>query len=84
MVVMKKIYCITCNKYRKFETPKILYIFDKTLVLSIICDNCGSNDENIIKEEESIEVLKYLGLINNMKVMYCTNKYKITLKRKHG
>ena len=36
------------------------------LVLSIICDKCGSNDEKIFKEEESIEILKILGLINNM------------------
>ena len=33
---MKKIYCIICGKHRKFENPKILYIFEKTLVLSII------------------------------------------------
>ena len=31
---MKKIYCIKCNKYRKFENLKPSYIFDKTLVLS--------------------------------------------------
>ena len=31
---MKKIYCIKCNKYRKFENFKRSYIFDKTLVLS--------------------------------------------------
>ena len=26
-----------------------IYIFHKALVLSIICDKCGSNDENKIK-----------------------------------
>ena len=33
---MKKIYCIICGKYRKFEKPKISYLIEKTLVLSII------------------------------------------------
>ena len=36
---MKKIHCVSCNKYRKFKSPKFSYIFDKTLVLSIICDD---------------------------------------------
>ena len=40
---------------------------DKILVLSIICDKCGSINKKIFKEEEeSIEILKILGLINNM------------------
>ena len=63
---MKKIYCIKCNKYSSLKNPNISYIFDKTLVLSIICDKCSSEEENIFKEEESIEILKILGLINNM------------------
>ena len=33
---MKKIYCVICGKDRKFEKPKRSYIFEKTLVLSII------------------------------------------------
>ena len=63
---MKKIYFIKCVKYKKFKDPQISCIFDKALVLSIICDKCGSNDEKLFKEEESIEILKILGLINNM------------------
>ena len=43
-----------------------MYIFEKTLVLSIICDKCGSEDEIVFKEEELIEVLKILGLIKNI------------------
>ena len=35
---MKKIYCTKFNKCRKFKNSTISYIFDKTLVLSIICD----------------------------------------------
>ena len=60
---MKKFYCVICGKYRKLEKPKISYLLEKTLVLSIICSKCKNEDE---KEEESIEILKILGLINNI------------------
>ena len=63
---MNKIYCVTCSKYRKFEKPKISYLLEKTLVLSIICSKCKNEDEKIFKEEESIEILKILGLISNI------------------
>ena len=62
---MKNIYCVICGKYGKFENPKI-YIFEKTLVLSIMCSKCKNEDEKIFKEEESIEILKILGLIENI------------------
>ena len=26
---MKKLYCVICGKYRKFEKPKISYVFEK-------------------------------------------------------
>ena len=32
---MKKLYCVICDKNRKFEKPKISYLFEKTLILSI-------------------------------------------------
>ena len=63
---MRKLYCVICNKYRKFEKPKILYLLEKILVLSITCSKCKSEDEKIFKQEESIEILKVLGLINNI------------------
>ena len=63
---MKKLYCIICGKYRKFEKPKIIYFLQTTLVLSIICNKCKNEDEKIFKEEESVEILKILGLINNI------------------
>ena len=34
---MKKLYCIICGKYRNFEKPKISYLVEKILVLSIVC-----------------------------------------------
>ena len=63
---MKKLYCVISGKYRKFEKPKISYLLEKTLVLSIICSKCKNEDEKLFKEEESIEVLKILGLIENI------------------
>ena len=63
---MKKLCCVICGKYRKFEKPKISYLLEKTLVLSIICSKCKNEDEKIFKEEESIEILKILGLIEKI------------------
>ena len=57
---MKKSYCVICGKYRKFEKPKISYLLEKTLVLSIICSKCKNEDEQVFKEEESIGILKLL------------------------
>ena len=62
---MKKLYCVICRKCRKFEKPKISYLLEKTLVVSIICNKSENKDEKIFKGEESIEMLKILELINN-------------------
>ena len=63
---MKKIFCVICSKYRKFEKPKISFILEKTLVLSIICSRCMNKHEKIFKEEESNEIIKILGLVKNI------------------
>ena len=39
---MKKIYCVIWGKYRKCKKFKISYIFQKTLVFSIIYNKCGN------------------------------------------
>ena len=59
---MKKLYCVMCGKYRKFEKPIISYLSEKTLVFSIICSICKNEDVKLFKAEESIEILKILGL----------------------
>ena len=61
-----KLYCVICGKYRKFEKPKMLYILEKILVLSIFGSKCKNEDEKIFKEEESIDILKNLGLIGDI------------------
>ena len=63
---MKKLYYVICGKYRKLEKPKISYLLEKTLVLSIICSKSKNEDGKLFKEEESIEILKLLGLIENI------------------
>ena len=57
---MKKLYCVLCGKYRKFEKSKISGLLEKALVLSIIWSKCKNKDEKIFKEGESIEILKII------------------------
>ena len=52
--------------YREFKDAKMLYIFGKTLALSIICGKCSRKDKEIFKEEKSIEILKILVWMKNM------------------
>ena len=63
---MRNLYCVICDKYRKFEKPKISYLLEKTLVLSIICSQYKNEDEKLFKKEESIKMLNILGLIQNI------------------
>ena len=63
---MKKLNCVICGKYRKFEKPKISYILEKTLVRPIICSKCKNEDKEIFKDEESIEILRILGLTESI------------------
>ena len=46
-----KTYCNVCNKYRKFKNPRISYVFQKTLDLSIVYSKCGLEYKKIFKEE---------------------------------
>ena len=63
---MKNIYWVICRKYRKFEKPKISYLLQKTLILSIICNKCKNEDEKIFQEKDSTEILKLFGLIEKV------------------
>ena len=63
-----KIYGNVCKKYREFKNPKISYIFRESLDLSIVYDQCGHDYKKILKEEESIEILKSPGLITNIEM----------------
>ena len=48
------------------KMPYIIYADIKSLSLSIVYSKCGHENEKTFKEEESIEILKILGLINNI------------------
>ena len=49
---MKKLYCIIFSKYRKFEKPKISYILEKILLLSVICGKC--KNEKYLKKKNQL------------------------------
>ena len=57
------------RKYRKSEKSRISHLVEKTLVLSIIWSNCKNENEKLFKEEESIEIFKILGLIENISLL---------------
>ena len=63
------------NKDRKSKKTKISYIFFKTWSFSIVYSKCDHEYEKIFKEEESVEILKILGLINDIEKYH--NKYII-------
>ena len=44
------------KKYKEFTKLKVSYLCDKKLLISSICNKCGSEDEKTFKEEESIEI----------------------------
>ena len=54
-------YCNICNKYRKFKN--IIQFCQK--IKSFYYSQCGHRYEKIFKEE-SIEILKIIGLTNNI------------------
>ena len=66
---MKKLYRVIYGKYRQSRNPKISYIFEETLVFSIICSMCENEDEKIFKEVKSMEILKIIGLIENTQLL---------------
>ena len=58
-------YCIICSKYRTFEKPKLSYLIEKTQFVSFYYKS-KIEGEKMLKEEDSIKILKILGLINNI------------------
>ena len=60
---MKKIYCVICGKYRKFEKPKISYLLEKKNI-SIICSKWKNEDEEYLKKKFQLIFLVYLKIYN--------------------
>ena len=67
---MKKIYYFKCKRYREFKNLEISNIFYKTLAISIVCGKCGSKCKRIFTEGEPIDILKFLGLIKNIELLW--------------
>ena len=68
----------------KFRKTKISYIFKNIFILFIIYSKCDHKYEKIFKKEESIQILKILGLINNIEEyqkIYIKYKSKIYIKK---
>ena len=53
---MKKYIALRAVSVEKLKILNYHMFLIKTLVLSITCGICGSNDEKIFKEEEPIEI----------------------------
>ena len=49
-ISMKTLHCVIFGKYRRTKNPKISYISEKTLVLSIICSKCENKDEKYLRK----------------------------------
>ena len=49
----------------RLKKTKISYIFRKTFVFVLFAESAVMNIKKIFKKEESIEILKILGLISN-------------------
>ena len=75
-------YCNVCNKYRRFQKTKISNTFKKTLGISIVYTKYVHKYETIFKEEESIEILKIIGLINNIQEHHIWKKVNLTFRLK--
>ena len=61
-----KTYCNVCNKYGKSTKVKI-YNFKKNIQShSVVYSKYDHEYQKIFKEEDSIEILKILGLITNI------------------
>ena len=63
---MGKLYRAICGKYRKLEKPKILLSLRENLDYFFFCSKSENEYEEIFKEEDSIEITKILGLIENI------------------
>ena len=51
---MKKLYCVICCKYRKFEKLKISYILEKTLALSLFAVSVKMKMKKYLKKKDQL------------------------------
>lgn len=56
-VMIKKFVVLKCNNYTKIQKPWNIKQNYKKLFLSSICNMCDSTNDEIFREEESIDIL---------------------------
>ena len=56
---MKKIYCVNCGKYRKFEKPKISYIL-KYYVFLLFAVSAQMKMKNYLMKKNRLKYEKFL------------------------
>ena len=59
-------HCNVCNVFWKSKKAKISHNFENIFILSDVYSKCGHEYEKKFKEEKSVEILKTVGLINNI------------------
>ena len=80
-------YCNIWINIENLKATKVSYIKKKTLSLSIVYSNFSHEYEKIFKEEESMEILKIIGLIDNIETYlriynHAWRKYKSKIQNK--
>ena len=58
----KKFIVLSVRIVKISKRSNVLYIFNKSFVLSTICDKCGSNNNKTFQGEESTDILKYWNI----------------------
>ena len=48
---MKKLYCVICGKYRKFEKPKISHLLEKALVFLLFAVSVKMKKKKYLKNK---------------------------------
>ena len=57
---MKRLYCVIYSNYRKFEKPKISYLLEKALVLSIFAVSVRMKMKNYLRNKNQLKHKKLL------------------------
>ena len=65
---MEKLYFVICGMYKKFGKSEISYNLEKQHQFFLNCCVVSAKIKikNLLKEKESTEILKIIGLIENM------------------
>ena len=63
---VKILCCVICGRYRRFQKPKVSYLLEKVISLSITCRKYKNKGEKLFREQEPIEIIKIFGLIENI------------------